>query len=165
MKNEEKTKKQHPVLAAIALFFLILFSALLLFDSCSKSDDAKNKTNEVNGYTIPFGTLLDANPHGGQNGNTLVIKAKITPLLSNKRTIEQNFLNVEDIIKSQDGSKFEVIDYWAVADMEDGSESKVISFMVNTVAIFGISHETIPANKIVNYVDDLWILPSLLKED
>mgnify|MGYP007023499017 CR=1 FL=1 len=91
MKNEEKTKKQHPVLAAIALFFLILFSALLLFDSCSKSDDAKNKTNEVNGYTIPFGTLLDANPHGGQNGNTLVIKAKITHLLSNKRTIEQNF--------------------------------------------------------------------------
>lgn len=108
-------------------------------------------------YSIEHGNLVETTV----NGNTLIIKVKIEPLLTNKMTINQNYFNVEDIIKNQDGNKFDVIDYWAVADMQDGSEGKVISFTLEKDVIKNIYDGNIVANQIGNYVKDLWILPSL----
>lgn len=95
------------------------------------------------------------------NGDTLVVKAKIKPSYSNKATINQNAFNVEDIVKNQDGYKYSEIQYWAVADMQNGSESKVISFTIDKNVIAMIENGSIPGNMILNYVSDLWILPSL----
>lgn len=108
-------------------------------------------------YSIEHGDLVEATV----NGNTLIIKAKIESSYSNKATINQNYFNIEDIIKNQDGNKFDVIDYWAVADMQDGSEGKVISFTLEKDVIKNIYDGNIVANQIGNYVKDLWILPSL----
>ena len=45
--------------------------------------------------------------------------------------------------------------------MTDGSESKVISFTLNSNTIQGVYNENIIDNQLGDYVDDLYILPSL----
>lgn len=108
-------------------------------------------------YKIKHGEFLSSTV----NGNTIVIKAKITPNLTNSLTIKQNYLNVDDLIRNQGLDEFNEIQYWAVADMTDGSESKVISFTVPKNIISAIANANISASDLGDYVDDLWILPSL----
>lgn len=186
MENTNPKKKRTWLTVVVAL---IVFSAIM--NACSNGDENKDSVEQpsvpsstavdtatpdtpevqpeqtdpesVNGYTILHGTLLDANPNGGTDGTTLVIKTKITSSWNNKMTIDQNYFNIEDIVKNQNGTDFQAIDYWAVADMADGSESKVISFLVNTDVIAGLSNGSIAANQLGDYVEDLYILPSLLE--
>ncbi len=113
-------------------------------------------------YSLEFGELLDANPNGGIDMNTLVIKAKIKPNLTNRMTITQNYQNVIKMIQSKDYSQYDAISYWAVADMTDGSERKVISFTVDKNCIDAITNGSIASGKTLEkYLTDLWILPSL----
>ena len=79
-----------------------------------------------NSVKITHGDFVEATI----DGTTLVVKAKIEPSFSNKATIDQNYYNVCDIIRDQNGGVFHEIQYWAVADMTSGEESKVISFTV-----------------------------------
>ena len=76
-------------------------------------------------------------------------------------TIKQNYLNVGDLIRNQGLDEFEEIQYWAVAHMTDGSEAKVISFTVPKKVISAIANAKISASDLGDYVEDLWILPSL----
>ena len=122
---------------------------------------ADNAVVEIDGYSMQYGTILDVNKAGGADGKTLVIKAKIEPSFSNKSTVEQNYYNIENMVKSQGADSYETIDYWAVADMEDGTESKVVSFTVPKETIDKIVNGDVVANKIGDYVDDLYVLPSL----
>lgn len=108
-------------------------------------------------YKLKTGELLDVK----EIDNVLIIKAKITSQLTNKLTIAQNYHNVEDIIKNQGGDEFSEIQYWAVADMSNGEESKVISFTVSSEVIEGTSLGDIVAIQYPDLVTDLWILPSL----
>lgn len=109
------------------------------------------------GYTLRHGEFLDATV----TGTTLVIKAKIKPSMNNKLTISQNYYNVCDIIRDQGGDQFDEISYWAVADMTDGSEAKVVAFTVPKDVIQTIATKDFPDNTLGDYVDDLYILPSL----
>ena len=45
--------------------------------------------------------------------------------------------------------------------MTDGSEAKVISFTVPKKVISAIANAKISASDLGDYVEDLWILPSL----
>ena len=108
-------------------------------------------------YVARFGQFLECNV----NGSTAVVKFKIEPSTSNKTTIDQNGYNIEDMILNQGADKYDEIQYWAVADMTDGSESKVISFTVDKDLISMIKNKQIVGNQIVDYGKDLWILPSL----
>lgn len=108
-------------------------------------------------YVARFGQFLECNV----NGSTAVVKFKIQPSTSNKTTIDQNGYNIEDMILNQGADKYDEIQYWAVADMTDGSESKVISFTVDKDLISMIKNKQIVGNQIVDYGKDLWILPSL----
>lgn len=95
------------------------------------------------------------------NGTTLVVKAKIEPSFSNKATVDQNYYNVCDIIRDQNAGVFHEIQYWAVADMTSGEESKVISFTVPKDMIDLIASQDFADNTLGDYVEDLWIHPSL----
>lgn len=108
-------------------------------------------------YSILHGELVDTNV----TGTTLVIKAKIQPSMTNKMTVDQNYYNICDIIRNQCGEQYDEIQYWAVADMADGSEGKVISFTVPKSVIETIATKQFADNQLGDYVTDLWILPSL----
>ncbi len=123
----------------------------------SNEDESNTDNQEDNDYTLKFGKLLEVNGHD----DVLVIKAKIEPSYNNGATIKQNGYNVEDLILNQGCDEFSEIQYWAVADMTDGSESKVISFTLDKNLIDMIKGKNIVGNQIVDKALDVWILPSL----
>lgn len=123
----------------------------------SISSKPSNGNSSSLGISLRYGKLLSKNV----NGTTLVIKAKIEPSYSNKATVDQNYYNIEDFVKKQGGTKYKEIQYWAVADMSNGSEQKVISFTVSENVIKKIANDEIVANQMGNYVDDLFIHASL----
>lgn len=130
----------------------------------SLSDNSPQKSNSkhIASHTkynckMKYGELIESIV----NDNTLIIKAKISPSYNNKATINQNGYNVGDLIKNQGADKFNEIQYWAVADMEDGSEDKVISFTLNKDLINKIKDDSIVDNKIIDNAQEVWILPSL----
>ena len=117
----------------------------------------EEETDEKVVKSIKHGELVDVNI----NDDILVVKAKIEPSLNNKLTINQNGFNVEDIVKNQGGDYYKEIQYWAVAEMSDGSESKVISFTLNEDLIKSIKNGDTVGNQIIDKAQDVWILPSL----
>lgn len=108
-------------------------------------------------YKARFGSFIEANV----NQNVLIAKFKIEPSSNKKTTIDQNGYNIEDMILNQGADKYNEIQYWAVADMTDGSESKVISFTVDKDLINKIKNKQVVGNQIVDYAKDVWILPGL----
>ena len=103
------------------------------------------------------GEILDVT----YNGTDLIVKQKINSQSSNKLTIDQNYYNACEIIRSLGGAEIRDLQYWAVADMRDGSEAKIISFTVPADTVKTIQTQKFPDNTLGNYVTDLWILPSL----
>ena len=127
-----------------------------------ETTEAATSAEDESGYSLKFGDLLSAIENNIDGKNVIVVKAKITSRLTNKMTIDQNYHNVEDLIKNQGCDKFDEIQYWAVADMADGSEGKVISFTVDSDLIQEIKSSAVVAIQMGDYVSDLYILPSLL---
>lgn len=125
--------------------------------SSSLSSSSNSSSSSSLSISLRYGKLLDKKI----TGTSLIIKAKIEPSYNNKATVDQNYYNIENIVKNQGGSKFNEIQYWAVADMTDGSEQKVISFTVPEDVIQKIANDKIVANQIGNHVDDLFIHASL----
>ena len=119
---------------------------------------ASDWTYTVPEYTVSYGELLSVN----KNGSTAVVKVKIESKYKKELTITQNYHNVVGIIKDQGLSYYEEVQYWAVADMTDGTEGKVISFTVPKETIDDIMTQAVVATTLPDHVEDLWILPSLL---
>ncbi|WP_394913243.1 hypothetical protein [uncultured Robinsoniella sp.] len=120
-------------------------------ESVAESSDAR----------IKFGDLLDVTENTVENKNICVLKVKIEASLTKGMTVDQNYHNIEHFIKEAGGDKYDSIDYWAVADMEDGSESKVVSFTVPKDTIDKVKSGDLVAIQLKDNVDDLYILPSL----
>lgn len=120
-----------------------------------------NTTDSLNTIDMRFGVLQSFTISPDTTKHCCVIKAKIESSYNNKATIHQNFFNVEDFIKNQNGYLYDEIQYYAVADMMSGEETKVISFTLDKDIIDGLYSEKIAANKLDNYLKDLWIIESL----
>lgn len=123
----------------------------------SETEEPYTETETKLNLNVSYGELLEYH----DNGDSAVIKVKIQPQMTDKMTIDQNYFNVDHLISRNGFDKYDEIQYWAVADMVDGSESKVIQFTVPKSTIDGLKQKTIPANQLGDYVYDLWILPSL----
>lgn len=133
-------------------------------EDLKKEEETSNKIDQENiplvvtaNYKAKFGEVKEANALG----KSLTIKFKIEPSYNNEATINQNSFNVEDLILNQKGDQYETINYWAVADMEDGSEGKVISFTLDKELIEAVKNRNLIGKKIVERANDVWILPSL----
>ena len=125
-------------------------------------------TEAVTEFTAPhpkkveYGKLISFITNEIDEKNVAVVKVKIKPSYSNEATINQNYFNVDKLIKDDECDYYDEIQYWAVADMSDGSEGKVISFTLNKSTINSIKDGNIAASYLGDYLDDLWVLPSLL---
>ena len=67
-----------------------------------------------------------------------------------------------DLIRNKGFDEYSEVQYWAVADMTDGSEQKVVSFTVPGEVVKMIADaEAFADNTLGEYVTDLWVHPSL----
>jgi len=130
------------------------------------------------GFVLDVTTLTDADVgpldtgdlsllHGELEGvnyggdGVVVVKGKISGLLNNKQTVSQNYFSVCDLIKEHGFDTCQEVQYWAVADMTDGSEAKVVSFTLDRATIEGVADGSILENQLCDHVSDLYVHPSL----
>lgn len=113
---------------------------------------------DITDWEVEHGDLLSVIYSGD---GIIVVKTKISPSFSNSATINQNYYNVCDLIENHGFNTCSELQYWAVADMSDGSESKVISFTLDSDTIQNVYDGSIVDNQLGDYVNDLYILPSL----
>lgn len=106
---------------------------------------------------LQYGELLSLHEQDG----IAVVKAKIAPSFSNSATVSQNYYNIEALVKKHGFDKYDEVQYWAVADMTDGSEQKVISFTVPHDVLTKIAAGKLAINQLGSYVTDLWVHQSL----
>lgn len=144
---------------------LILCIVVVFLIGCGSSKpkqeyqlDLSQKEIDTTGLSLTFDELISVTK--GPDGN-VVIKAKITPGLDKGSTVRKNYHNVCDLITKNGFDACSEIKYWAVADMTNGEESKVVSFTVKKDVIQSIKDEKIFATQLEDYVDDLFIHPSL----
>lgn len=123
------------------------------------SGEVEQQPDEASGPSVKYGELLELTDNRETNG-VVIVKAKITPNATNKLTVAQNYHNAVDLIAEQGYSDCE-LQYWAVADMSDGSEGKVISFTVPADIVEKVASGDVVATQLPDLVTDLWILPSL----
>jgi hypothetical protein len=146
----------------VALSLLLAFSLTACGGSSAETSQPADETptaSDSDGPTVKYGELLELNDNR-ESAGVVVVKAKITPNLTNKLTIEQNYHNAVDLIQNQGFGDCE-FQYWAVADMSDGSESKVISFTIPQDIVEQVAAGDVAATQLPDLVTDLWILPSL----
>ncbi len=117
--------------------------------------------NDNSGYTIRHGELISAIESENDAGSVIVIKAKIESSWNNELTVKQNYTNAIDLIQNQGCDAYDQFQYWAVADTTSGEEVKVVSFTINKELIQTIKSGNMVSDKLGEYVDDLYILPSL----
>lgn len=147
------------------LIFLIIIAVALIsiFHDLGKKEDplVLDFSSEKYGDVDPHGLKLS---HGDllsikQSGSIVVVKAKITENLSNQLTIDQNYFNVQDLIKKNGFNTCSELQYWAVIDK--GMETKVISFDLDKTAIDSIYSDKVIGSDIEKVTKNLWIAPAL----
>lgn len=122
-----------------------------------EKENSKSQVKKININSLEYGKLLDVY----QDDGLVIIKAKIDYAYSKKSTINQNGFNIEHIIEENNIDGIEEIQYWAVADMTDGSEEKVVSFTVNKSLINRVKNGSVAGAYIIDEASDVWIHPSL----
>ena len=115
------------------------------------------ESQQEEAISLQYGELLSLHEQDG----IAVVKAKIAPSFSNSTTVSQNYYNIEALVKKHGFDKYDEVQYWAVADMTDGSEQKVISFTVPHDVLTKIAAGKLAINQLGSYVTDLWVHQSL----
>lgn len=142
---------------------LVAVLSLLVLAGCGSgsggSDTSQPSEQPADGPAVKYGELLELNDNREEKG-VVVVKAKISPSTTNDLTVAQNFHNVVDLVENQGFDNCE-LQYWAVADMADGSEDKAISFTVPQDVVEQVAAGDVAASELPDLVADLWILPSL----
>ena len=150
------------VVTFVAVIIASASGALDKYETTTDFESSTSTTETTTESTTDSGVL-----HGellsvvDDEDGLAVVKVKISKSYSKSSTRAQNYFNVSDLIKNRGFDKYTKIQYWAVADMNDGSEQKVISFTLDKDTIQAIANNEIVDNQIGDYSDDLWVHPSL----
>ena len=118
---------------------------------------AENGASDTSEIQLHYGDLLSTTV----NGTTIVLKAKITSSLTKKMTVASCFYDVYDAVEKYGLDQYDELQYWAVADMTDGSEQKVISFTVSHDTLEKIVNGSIVEGQLQSYSTDVWLSPAL----
>ena len=139
------------------MLFVLVFTGIVVSVAMDDSAPTENISEDKSEYSVQFGELLDITT----TEDVMVIKTKIEPNLTDKMTIQQNAHNVEKFILDNDLDNINELQYWAVADMTNGSESKVVSFTLDKNMINAVKNKSLFAIEIIDNAKDVWIHPSL----
>ncbi len=114
-------------------------------------------TFDVDDVEVPYGEVRNV----AVNGADVSLEVKISSLASNEQTIEQNYYNVCDFIRKYAKTDYDVISYDAFTDTAEGDETNAVSFDLSGDIITTIATQDFPDNTLGDYVENLYILPSL----
>lgn len=115
------------------------------------------KGADISDIKLKHGTLLDVTTNGG----SIVLKAKIESNLTNNLTVQGCYFDVYEAIRNYGLNQYDELQYWAVADMTDGSEQKVVSFTVPKDVLEKVANGIILENQLIDNVSDAWLSPAL----
>ena len=135
----------------------VLLSLLSPASNTTTGTEEATESQQEEAISLQYGELLSLHEQDG----IAVVKAKIAPSFSNSATVSQNYYNIEALVKKHGFDKYDEVQYWAVADMTDGSEQKVISFTVPHDILAKIAAGKLAINQLGSYVTDLWVHQSL----
>ena len=158
--GKNKVAKGGSKLRGVLVLIVIVVALFFTIGGGGNKTERLPKSDLPQQSLIPFGTLLDWTVNDLVSPKVIVIKTKITSNLTNKMTIGQNYHNIQSVAKAGEYNDYN-IKYWAVADMENGSESKVISFDVSSDVMKQLANDRILPGDLEKHVENLWILPSL----
>ena len=159
---EEPAPKPNPLakFAPVISAALVLAVGAAIVTSCTSSCAPKEPSAPIEAEAVDklkFGELLSVSETDG----IVAIKARIEASYSNKATVDQNYFNVCEFIRSTNMEGVESVSYWAVAKMTSWNEEKVIAFDVPRVTIDAILSGSLADNQLGDHVDNLFIHPSL----
>lgn len=145
----------------------ILFLTLLciLLCGCGKKEEPPvvlDFSTEYFGDVDPQGLQLQ---HGDvvdilQNGDVVILTAKVRENLTSDMIVKQNYYNVEKLITKNGFNTCNKLKYMAVMDA-DGEEMKVVSFDLSKDTINKVYNEQIFGSQIADYAENLWINSAL----
>lgn len=135
----------------------VLLSPSSTVPNTTTGTEEATESQQEEAISLQYGELLSLHEQDG----IAVVKAKIAPSFSNSTTVSQNYYNIEALVKKHGFDKYDEVQYWAVADMTDGSEQKVISFTVPHDVLTKIAAGKLAINQLGSYVTDLWVHQSL----
>lgn len=135
----------------------VLLSPSVPVPNTTTGTEEATESQQEEAISLQYGELLSLHEQDG----IAVVKAKIAPSFSNSATVSQNYYNIEALVKKHGFDKYDEVQYWAVADMTDGSEQKVISFTVPHDVLTKIAAGKLAINQLGSYVTDLWVHQSL----
>ena len=158
--GKNKVAKGGSKLRGVLVLIVIVVALFFTIGGGGNKTERLPKSDLPQQSLIPFGTLLDWTVNDLVSPKVIVIKTKITSNLTNKMTIGQNYHNIQSVATAGEYNDYN-IKYWAVADMENGSESKVISFDVSSDVMKQLANDRILPGDLEKHVENLWILPSL----
>jgi len=114
-------------------------------------------TTTAKDLTVPYGDVLKCHAYG----SVLDIGVKISGLLTDSTTINQNYYNIADLILKQGADAYTTIYYAGYMPAQGGGNAVVISFTVPAHVIDSIKNRTVMEVELPDYVEDLWIHPQL----
>ena len=95
-------------------------------------------------------------------GTNITITVKTGSNLSKSSIIKQNYFDAHRLVKSIRDYPFSTLTYLAVADMTDGTESKIIQFTVPEETIAGVLDGSILETQLCDNITALYLHPSLI---
>lgn len=144
---------------------LLILSICILLCACGKKEEPPvvlDFSTEYFGDVDPQGLQLQ---HGDvvdilQNGDVVILTAKVRENLTSDMIVKQNYYNVEKLITKNGFNTCNTLKYMAVMDA-DGEEMKVVSFDLSKDTINKVYNEQIFGSQIADYAENLWINSAL----
>lgn len=162
-KNTKKCPKcgaSQYILAKKILFIIAILFVLIILIAILIPKDSNLKI--LYGDLVEFKEICkEYNSHNDCLNNIAIIEAKIKPSYNNQTTIDQNYYNIVDLIKNNNFNNYNEIQYWAIMNLNNDSDVKVISFTVPKDIIQKIYNNEISDKNLSTYITDLYIHPSL----
>lgn len=101
--------------------------------------------------------VYDGNGNQEDKSNILILQVFLSEAQDREIVLEQNFLNVEDLVKNQSCSAYDQIEYVAKVRNGENKIENVISFVLDKNCINQISTAAITVEEYEQNVKDLWV--------
>lgn len=139
-------------------------------DSTLALDDTKREVATKDNLTVKYGKIYDVydGNEKDDSNNILIIQVQLDDASSEDIVLEQNFLNLEDLVKNQDCSSYDEIQYVGKVRNTENKLENIITFTADKNCMNQISTAAITVEEYKDNVKDLWTaeLPiEVLQED